>query len=176
MKTRRKEQLIVRKHIKQINKQLKEDKFAGRFEIRQVNRIDKVYNNYVNFHPETMTIDEIGDPEWHVNYYVIDIIDNEEPERNGHYTFRWSKSFGLVDAVPFDEKSRGYIKTNGLVSVYDILNTFIIESDFDKKWKSLEYANTHWYSGDELKEVLKFLGPNWASAEKLAKAQPERFN
>lgn len=177
MKKRRKEQLVVRKHIAKINKQLREDKFAGRFEVKQVGRIDKIYNNYVNFYPKTMTIDEVGDPEWHVNYYLIDVIDNEEPERNGHFQVRWSKTFGLVDVVPLDKNSDVYYRhsAGGLVSIYEILNTFIIESDFDEKWKSLEYAKTHWYSGKELKETLQWLGPNWESAEKLAKAEPQRF-
>lgn len=176
MNKRRKEQLQVRKVLRSFNKQLREDKFAGRFEVKQVGRIDKAYNNYINHYPKNMTIDEVGDPEWHVNYYLIDVIDNEEPERNGHFQVRWSKTFGLVDANELDEKSAKYRpRGGGLSHLTEVINEFIIQSDFDEKWKSLEYAKTHWYSGKELKETLQWLGPNWESAEKLAEAEPKRF-
>lgn len=60
----KKDQLQVRKLLRQRNKALKEDCFAGRFEYRQVGRKD------------------FNDDGWYSSIYKIEFRDNEDPSRN----------------------------------------------------------------------------------------------
>lgn len=173
---KRKEQLKVRKLLRELNKQLKEDYFAGRFEVKQIGRKDFSQPAYFPVYcPQCYNIEEAGDPQWNWSLYTIELIDNEEPERNCFFEFRWSDTFKLCDGRPLDEKACKYYRSFGLFKLGDAMNEFIIQSDFNKKWKYLEYARTHWFSGDELKEHLRINGSCWASADALAEAKPNRF-
>ena len=162
--------------LRKFNKQLREDYFAGRFELKQIGRIDYSQPNFLVYKPNSFTIDEVGDPNWLINIYRIELIDNEEPERNCIYRCRYSKDFGLVDVQAETIDGRRYVSNAGLPNIQEVLNNFIIESDFSEKSKSLEYARTHWYSGAELEKMVQMLGPEWISADELAKFQPERFS
>lgn len=176
MNKRRKFQLKLRKWVKNYNKGLYEDKWAGRFEIKLTGRKDFSQPTWPSVHrPQCYTTEEIQDPEWHWSLYTIELIDNEEPERNCSFQFRWSETFGFCDGHPLDEEACKYYHSFGLFKLGDAVNEFIIQSDFDKKWKYLEYAKTHWFSGEELNECLRMLGPNWTDAETLLKSKPDRF-
>ena len=69
IKQLKKDQLQVRKLLRQRNKVLREDCFAGRFEYRQIGR--KYFN----------------DDDWYSSIYKIEFRDNEDPSRNkvGYY-------------------------------------------------------------------------------------------
>lgn len=176
MNKRRKEQLKIRKMIRHINKQLKEDYFAGRFEIKQTNRKDFAEPNYINYYPKTLTIDNAGDPQWNWSIYTIELIDNEEPERNCKYNFRYSEVFGMIEAIPLTNEGCQYLTPGGISPLWEILNNFIVQSDFQEKHRYFDYAKTHWYSGEELERVIRHLGSAWVSPEELIKVRPERFS
>lgn len=173
-----KDQHAVNRYLRKINKQLNEDVFSGRFEVKQVNRKDFQDANYSCYCPSEYTIEEASDPCWRYSWYLIKFIDNEEPERNVEYWAKWSDRFGLCDlhrdffgnvGVP---DYRGW---SGLSTVPGTMSNFIVKSDFWDLWNNFNYAKTHWYSGKELDNMMRICGPEWESAETLAEARPDRF-
>lgn len=173
---RRKLQLKIRRVLRETNKSLKEDLFAGRFEVKLVNRKDFAEPAYHPVYcPKNFTINEAGDPQWNWSLYTIELIDNEEPERNCQFAFRWSETFELCDGHPLDDKAYAYYRSGGLFKLNEAINDFIIYSDFWKKWNYLEYARTHWFSGKALDKQMEELGPEWIDADTLLKARPDKF-
>lgn len=159
--------LKTKKLVKKINKQLKEDCFAGRFEVKLTGkRQDYQTSSYLIYVPALYTIDEVTDPTWSFSYYEAEIRDNEEPERNFKVWFRLSKDFGLVDCSTDDwEASSKYFENLGLNGIMVVMNNFIVKSDFWEKWQDLEYRKTHWYSGKQLEEMIAYGGPEYRDPE-----------
>ena len=172
---RRKLQLKIRRILRETNKSLKEDLFAGRFEVKLVDRKDFAEPAYLVYYPKNFTIEQAGDPQWNWSLYSIELIDNEEPERNCRFAFRWSNTFELCDGHPLDDNAYAYYRSGGLVKLNEAINDFIIYSDFWKKWNYLEYARTHWFSGKTLEKQMKELGPKWINADTLLEAVPNKF-
>ena len=55
------------------------------------------------------------------------------------------------------------------------MNNFIVRSDFWDKWRDFDYAKDHWYSGNQLTEMINVCGDKWRSAEALRNEEPDRF-
>lgn len=155
-----KDWLETRRMVRKINKQLKEDCFAGRFELRLTGRRqDYQMANYLIYTPELYTINEASDPTWSFSYYEAEVKDNEESERNFKIWFKLSENFGLIDCSTDNwEAASQYFENGGINSIWTVMNNFIIKSDFWEKWRDLEYQKTHWYSGEELERMMKFCG------------------
>ena len=125
IKSLKKDQREVRSFIRRFNKQLKDDCFSGRFEVKQVNRITK--NLYNGWNDKTfISKDDTtffglaghGNHLWYYADYEIEFVDNECPDRN------FKKWFSKNDIVS------GFL---GNTSMYGIMNDFIAESDFWEK-------------------------------------------
>ena len=87
----------INRIVKRINKDLSEDVFKDRFWIRQVKK-------------------QIGEDG--LRYYLYEMIDREEPERNSYIKWIWGSS-------PFISSE-----------IYEGINDFIVKSDFwAKYWK-----------------------------------------
>ena len=175
-KRRKFQKKIIRKVLKEANEDLREDLFAGRFEVKLVNRIDFAEQTfYPIYYPKNFTIEEADDPQRFWSLYIIELIDNEEPERNCRFAFRWSKDFEFCDGHPVDDKAYAYYRSGGLFLLSEAINDFIVYSDFWKKWNYLEYARTHWFSGKTLEKQMEELGPKWKDANTLLEAVPNKF-
>lgn len=88
----------VNSNIKRLNRQLRQDVFGTRFEARQVKKIKG----------------EDG-----VQYYLYELRDNEQPERNCIYS-GWLSGFSIIE----------------MNKVWWEMNNFIIKSDFWEKYKA----------------------------------------
>ena len=176
---RQKERRIVNRYLKKLNKSLREDCFAGRFVVELIGYKDYQCANYSIYTPELYTIDEVADPTWQYSYYRLRIVDVEEPERSFDCYAKWSSSLGLINTIAADEdsyrKGAKYIDNSGCRHFVWTVSNFIAESDFWQKWRSFDYAKNHWYSGKELKDYMRTLGPWWRSADTLKEHDPNRF-
>lgn len=88
----------VNRNAKKLNKQLREDVFKNRFEVRQLKK---------------QRIDGI-------EYYLYNLIDNEQPERNK--IEKWITGFSIIT---FNE-------------LFLLMNEFIVTSDFWSKYQKSE--------------------------------------
>ena len=147
IKDLKKEQREVRSVLRKINKDLKEDCYAGRFKVLQTGR--KTYNDQNGWCDKTfINIDEHrlygvaghGYHLWYHSDFYITLIDEEHPERN------------ITDCYDIYEIKAGMF--SGGKTLGRDLNNFIIESDFWDKWSNPDYARTHWYSGENLRDML----------------------
>lgn len=82
----------VNREIKKLNKQLKDDVFGNRFWLRQYQK------SYLDG----------------INYYLYELCDREQPERNMIVTCGWLTSFAILK----------------FHDLYLEMNNFIIESNF----------------------------------------------
>ena len=94
--------------------------------------------------------------------FCVEFIDEEEPERNKEDWFDFHNiiwgGFGACK------------------NAWQVMNNFIIYSDFWKKWHNdYNYAKNHWYSGEQLKDMMDHCGEEWLTPETLAKARPDRW-
>lgn len=151
-----KDQKKVNKILRQVNKQLKEDCFAGRFSVRQLGKICYSQANYLCYCPQLYTYSEAEDPCWRYANYTIEFVDAEEPERNFKAYFSYSKVFGLKYLGNELEGAGKEIHPNYPSNIWMVMNDFIIKSDFWKKWDDPEYKKTHWYSGKQLENYERF--------------------
>ena len=151
-----KEQKQVNKILKKLNKQMKEDCFAGRFLVVQTGKKCFSEANYSCYCPKLYTYNEAADPCWRYAYYTIRFIDKEEPERNFKAYFSYSKVFGLKYLGNELEGAGKEIHPGYPSNIWMVMNDFIIKSDFWKKWDDPEYKKTHWYSGKQLEDYERF--------------------
>lgn len=187
MSRRRKHQVwkqckSVKQFIKKINKDLKEDCYAGRFEVKKLDTVFSTRSNWINGRPKNININEWAKTQWTSSLHLIKIIDNEIPDRNVEMWFEYSDTSKLSYPIANGEflseqwlKNVHYITNDGSSSIYEVLNNFIVESDFWNKWNEFDYAKTHWYSGDQLKKMVALFGEKWKSAEALNTVKPDRF-
>ena len=173
-----KEHNKVKKHIRSVNKQLRQDVFSGRFKLVLVDHRNIQEGAYSHHSPTQYTIDDVVDPCWRHSLYLIRFVDTEEPERNVEYWAKWSDDFGLCDLWrdfwgTIDEHD---YRNSGLSTAQSTMNNFIVRSDFWGKWHEFDYARDHWYSGEQLNDMINICGDKWKSAEALRDAEPDRFN
>lgn len=110
----------VNRQIHGLNRNLKEDCFAGRFSVKMIKRKDEFLLR------------------WPYPKFFIEIMDNEQPERNIVELFHWSDSWGLRE----------------FETLIDILNNFIVSSDFWDRWRNDEaYRETHFFSGKRMENL-----------------------
>lgn len=167
IKDLKKEQRKVRRVIRKQNKNLKEDCFAGRFQIRQTNRVSQglypgwVDKTYISKDGKDFGVAGHSYHLWYKAAYEIEFIDNEQPERN------YKEWFECWDILNYS-----FLKQ----SLWSHLNEFILSSDFWKKWNDPEYARTHWFSGAQLKEKMKN-NKNWLNVDMMiASGSSTRWN
>lgn len=175
-----KDWLYAKKLLKDFNNRLYEDVFKNRFKATLTgNKRDFSTANYLCYCPELLNAENAGDPTWRYSEYEIKIEDTEEPERSFNIWCRLSDSFGLIDCYAATEedhlKSMKYFRnTSGLKELWTIMNNFIIYSDFWEKWNDIEYQKTHWYTGECLKEMVAYSGPEYTTPEGAERARKER--
>lgn len=176
-KTIHKKWLKVKKTVKKINKQLYEDVFKERFKLVLTgNKQDYYQASYGIYVPELLDADNAGDPAWKYSVYEVRLEDTEEPERSFTFWCEYSDTFGLIHCRAIDEDNyskmvRYKTGSSGLNEVWVLINNFIVNSDFWKKWDSLEYKKTHWYSGEELERVIACNGSAYKSPEGAEEAK-----